>query len=145
MTSQIQEQPPSAQVEPAKKAAALKASNAAKAQRGRFHQQAPTPPIEMPLAPEPERVGKANRSQGPPRWIPDPLVAKRYQINPRTLRRWDQDPSLGFPPVIIVNARRYRELAALEEWERRTAANARSIKARLVKQQFADQSATEAV
>jgi hypothetical protein len=133
----------SAQVEPSRKAAALKASNAAKARRERLKQQALTPPMETTLAPKSERVSKAHRSQGPPRWIPDPLVAKRYHINPRTLRRWDQDPSLGFPPVIIINSRRYREIAALEEWERRTAAKARSAKAR---QFHADQSAaTEAV
>jgi hypothetical protein len=78
----------------------------------------------------------------PPRWIPDPLVAKRYAVNPRTLRRWDQDEQLGFPPVIIINSRRYRELSALEAWERRTAANARSIKARQIKQQATEQSAT---
>jgi hypothetical protein len=85
---------------------------------------------------------KKARLQGPPRWIPDPLVAERHQINPRTLRRWDPDATLGFPPVIIINARRYRELAALEEWERHAAANARSAKARQF-EQSAEQSASE--
>jgi hypothetical protein len=50
---------------------------------------------------------------------------------------------LGFPPVIVINSRRYREVAALEEWERRTAANARSAKAKRL-EQFADQPANEA-
>jgi hypothetical protein len=140
--SRIHERPQSAQVEPSRKAAALKASNAAKARRERLKQQALTPPMETTLAPKPERVSKAHRSQGPPpEWLPDPLVAKRYSVNPRTLRRWDEDASLDFPPVILINGRRYRELAALEAWERRTAANARSAKA---KQFHAAQSVPEA-
>jgi hypothetical protein len=138
----LEERPPSAQVEPSRKAAALKASNAAKARRARLKQQAPTPPMET-LAPKPKRVSKAHRSQGPPpAWLPDTLVAFRYRINPRTLRRWDEDPSLGFPPVILINNRRYREVAALEAWERGCAARAMSAKAR---QFHADQSAAEAV
>jgi hypothetical protein len=147
MTLKLQERAPSpqtalakkAQVAPAKKAAKLKAANdAKKAPPPWLQRQAPTPPInEAPLVSKPVRV--AHRPQGPPRWLPDPLVAKRYQVSPRTLRRWDEDPELSFPPVIIVNTRRYRELAALEEWERRTAANARSAKGKRLKQ-FADQS-----
>jgi hypothetical protein len=138
MTLKIQERALSAQVAPAKKAAALRAENDGKAQRAWFQQEAlPTASNEPPLASKPVRA--THRPQGPPRWLPDPLVAKRYQVSPRTLRRWDQDPALDFPPVIIVNARRYRELAALEEWERRTAANARSEKAKQLKK-FADQS-----
>jgi hypothetical protein len=144
-TAKILERPPSAQVEPARRAAALKAANEAKAQRKSFQRQASAPPTETSLAPQPERASKANRSQGPPpTWLPDPLVAKRYGVSGRTLRRWDQDPSLEFPAVIIVNSRRYRELAALEEWERRTAANARSAKAKRL-EQFAEQPATEVV
>jgi len=135
----------SAQVEPAQKAAALKAANDAKADVSidGARVSAVVPKEGAALVQNPDRASKANRSQGPPRWIPDPLVAKRYHINPRTLRRWDQDSSLDFPPVIIVNSRRYRELAALEEWERRTAANARSARAKQLKQ-FADQPAAEA-
>ena len=42
--------------------------------------------------------------------IPDPVVAKeRYHVHPHTLRRWDNNPALGFPPVVKVNGRRYRE------------------------------------
>lgn len=128
-----------AQIEPAEKAAKLKAANEAKKARPAWpQQQTPTPPIETPLPPEPERIGKAHRSQGPPpTWIPDPLVARRYGVNPRTLRRWDEDPTLGFPPVIIINSRRYRELSALEDWERRTAARARSAKATRLEEQSA--------
>jgi hypothetical protein len=148
-------QKPAAQIEPAKKAAKLKADNEAKKARPAWPQpQTPTSLIETPLAPEPERIGKPHRYQGPPAaqdepakkrkkrrtqlpgttWVPDPLVAKRYGINGRTLRRWDEDPTLGFPPVIIINTRRYRELTALEDWERRTAARARSTKAKWIEE-----------
>jgi hypothetical protein len=143
MTAKIQERPPAAQVAPAKKAAALKAKNAAKAQRPWFQRQASTPPMETTLAPEPERVSSANRSQEPPpTWLPDPLVARRYGVNPRTLRRWDSDAELDFPDVIFVHGRRYRELAALEAWERRCAARARTKAKRL--EQPAEQSVIEA-
>ena len=140
-SSKIKEGPPAAQVGPAKKVAKLKADNEAKkAKPLGLRQQTPTSPIEMPLAPEPERISAAYQSQGPPpppMWLPDSLVAKRYQINPRTLRRWDEDSSLGFPPVIIINSRRYRELAALEAWERQTAARARSAKAKRIEEHSA--------
>jgi hypothetical protein len=138
-TAKILERPPSAQVAPAKKAAALKAANDKKAQCASFQRQASAPPMETSLPPESERASKAHRSQGPPpTWLPDPLVARRYRVSGRTLRRWDLDVSLGFPPVIVINSRRYREVAALEEWERRTAANARSAKAKRLTQ-FAEQ------
>jgi hypothetical protein len=135
-------QPPSAQVAPAKKAAELKAANDAKKTRSPWlQQQALAPPIdETPFASKPVR--RAHRPQGPPKWVPDPLVAKRYQVSGRTLRRWDLSPTLRFPAVIIINGYRYRELAALEEWERCTAANARSAKAKRLKQ-FADQSTAD--
>ena len=46
------------------------------------------------------------------KFIPDPVVAReRYHVHPQTLRRWDQNPALGFPPVVMMNGRRYREAA----------------------------------
>jgi hypothetical protein len=144
MMAEIQERPPSAQVAPAKKAAALKAANDKKARRASFQRLASAPPTETSLAPQPERASKAHRSQGPPpTWLPDRLVAKRYRVSGRTLRRWDLDVSLGFPPPFIIHTRRYREVAALEEWERCTAATARTARAKRL-EQFADQPANEA-
>jgi hypothetical protein len=40
------------------------------------------------------------------------------------LWRWDERPELEFPPVIKIGTRRFRELAALEEWNRRNARKA---------------------
>jgi len=44
-------------------------------------------------------------------------VAERYGVVTRTLARWSQDPDLGFPPVIIIRKRRYRDAAALDAWD----------------------------
>jgi predicted DNA-binding transcriptional regulator AlpA len=50
--------------------------------------------------------------------LPDPQVAARYGINPRTLYRWDEQPTLGFPRPLRINHRKYRRIAELESWER---------------------------
>jgi len=54
-------------------------------------------------------------------YIPDRLVAERYNVCVRTLVRWSAQPDLGFPPAILINKRHYREAAALDAWERRNA------------------------
>lgn len=64
--------------------------------------------------------------------IPDPVVAReRYHVHPHTLRRWDQKPKLGFPPVIIVNGRRYREAEALDAWDLKNSRQASALRAGL--------------
>jgi hypothetical protein len=45
------------------------------------------------------------------------------------LRRWDKKPDLGFPPVVIVNNRRYREIAALDAWDRKNSREAATLRA----------------
>lgn len=55
-------------------------------------------------------------------WLPDPLVAKRYAVNPRTLPRWDANPELKFPSATYINGRKYRNIDELEEWDRWRAA-----------------------
>jgi predicted DNA-binding transcriptional regulator AlpA len=50
--------------------------------------------------------------------LPDPQVAQRYNVNPRTLYRWDEQPALGFPKPLRINRRKYRRVAELEGWER---------------------------
>jgi hypothetical protein len=63
-------------------------------------------------------------SESEPGLLPDRLVAERYDVVVRTLERWDATPGLGFPPPIYIRRRRFRELTALEAWER---ANARKV------------------
>jgi len=50
--------------------------------------------------------------------LPDPRVALRYHVSPRTLYRWDEQPELGFPKPIRINRRKYRRVKQLEIWER---------------------------
>jgi hypothetical protein len=64
--------------------------------------------------------------------IPDPVVAKeRYHVHPGTLRRWDDNPALGFPPVVMVNGRRYREAVKLDAWDRKNSREAAARRAGL--------------
>ena len=51
-------------------------------------------------------------------------VAERYDVSTRTLIRWDETPELQFPPPILINRRRYREMAKLEKWEKLNAQRA---------------------
>ena len=55
--------------------------------------------------------------------LPDPLVAKRYNVSTRTIPRWDANPALGFPAPIFINGRKYRRMRELEAWERYRAAH----------------------
>jgi hypothetical protein len=50
--------------------------------------------------------------------LPDPQVARRYNVHLRTLYRWDEQPALGFPKPIVINHRKYRRVHELETWER---------------------------
>jgi hypothetical protein len=90
-------------------------------------------------------------------------VAKRYDVDKRTLARWDKKPELGFPGVVYVNGQRYRDEDKLDEFdaarvrasmlerhnERRLAhaksASEAASKARQLKRQLAAQPATESV
>jgi hypothetical protein len=64
--------------------------------------------------------------------IPDRIVAReRYHVHPHTLRRWDKNPALNFPPPIYVNNRRYRDAAALDAWDRRNSREAATRRAGL--------------
>jgi predicted site-specific integrase-resolvase len=59
-----------------------------------------------------------------PVFIAERRAAERYGVSWRTLIRWDKRPELGFPPVIKIGTRRFRELAKLEAWERANAKRA---------------------
>ncbi len=54
-------------------------------------------------------------------YLPDPLVAQRYNIHATTLFRWDRNEQLGFPKPIRINGRKYREVASLDAWDRQRA------------------------
>jgi hypothetical protein len=80
--------------------------------------------------------------------ITESKTAKRYGVCTRTLDRWDAKPELGFPPVVWINGRRYRDTDKLDEFD---AARVRASmmerpkpRAKRLKhlKQFADQSAT---
>ena len=64
--------------------------------------------------------------------IPDRVVAEeRYHVHVMTLRRWDKNPELGFPPPVYVNGRRYREIEKLDLWDRRNSREAATRRAGL--------------
>ena len=64
--------------------------------------------------------------------IPDVVVAReRYRVHPATLRRWDRNSDLDFPPPVYVNGRRYREIEALDAWDRKNSREAATRRAGL--------------
>jgi hypothetical protein len=50
--------------------------------------------------------------------LPRRLVAERYNVNVRTIVRWENDPNLGFPQPIEINKRQYYHEAELSVFER---------------------------
>jgi predicted DNA-binding transcriptional regulator AlpA len=56
------------------------------------------------------------------RFLPNRQVAERYGKSTKTVTRWAADPTLNFPPAIIINGREHRALSKLEAWERERAA-----------------------
>jgi hypothetical protein len=49
--------------------------------------------------------------------LPDSKVAARYDVHTRTLKRWDKNPALNFPPAIKINERNYRDVDQLDSWD----------------------------
>jgi hypothetical protein len=81
-----------------------------------------------PVFNKPEQTTMAETTAKPV-LLPDPAVARRYGVHPMTLRRWDKNRGLGFPPVIMVNNRRYREVAKLDAWDLRNSREAAQLRA----------------
>jgi DNA-binding transcriptional MerR regulator len=50
--------------------------------------------------------------------LPRRLVAERYNVNVRTIVRWENDPDLRFPQPIEINGRRYFHEAELTSFDR---------------------------
>ena len=64
--------------------------------------------------------------------IPDRDVAReRYRVHLHTLRRWDKNPALEFPPPVYVNGRRYREAEKLDAWDQKNSREAATRRAGL--------------
>jgi hypothetical protein len=55
------------------------------------------------------------------RKLPSRLVCERYGICPRTLSRWEQSQSLGFPQPILINRRKYHDEDELTKFDRKRA------------------------
>jgi hypothetical protein len=66
--------------------------------------------------------------QPKPKLLSDPKVAARYDVHTRTIKRWDKNPALNFPPAIRINERNYRDVAQLDSWDLQ---NSREAAARL--------------
>jgi hypothetical protein len=49
-------------------------------------------------------------------------VAERYEKSTRTIERWENNPSLGFPQPLDVNGRKLHSEPQLIRWERGRAA-----------------------
>jgi hypothetical protein len=49
--------------------------------------------------------------------IPEGKVAKRYGVCKRTLLRWDEQAELGFPPLVYINDRKYRDSEQLDAFD----------------------------
>jgi hypothetical protein len=66
-----------------------------------------------------------NTPQIQPTWLPRQLTARRYGVNPRTIRRWEQELP-DFPSPLVRNRRIYDSIQALDEWDRACAAAGRA-------------------
>jgi len=64
-----------------------------------------------------KRVPVKRASGGKKIRIRDSEAAARAGVTPRTLRRWEEDPAVGFPAAHVIRGRRYRWLHEVEEWE----------------------------
>jgi hypothetical protein len=45
-------------------------------------------------------------------------IAKRFGVSSRTVRRWEKNEKLDFPPVIMMSKRGYFDLDEIEAFER---------------------------
>jgi hypothetical protein len=62
------------------------------------------------------------------RMLPEKDVALRYGVCRETLRRWDADAPLGFPPAIRIKGRKYRDEALLDAFDERMCPNGKESK-----------------
>jgi predicted DNA-binding transcriptional regulator AlpA len=105
----------SAQVEPAQRAAALKAANAAKrAQPAWLRPTSLKPTQEDETPPPPERVSAARRSQGPPRLLDKAEVCAIANVSFPTL--WARMRKGEFPRARVSGGKSFWLSTEIEEW-----------------------------
>ena len=54
------------------------------------------------------------------RLVPDPVVAKEFNVTLMTIWRWDRSPAkadLGWPPKVKIGTRNYRNRSQLEAFK----------------------------
>ncbi len=49
--------------------------------------------------------------------VPDPVVAKQFNVSLMTIWRWSHDPDLNFPPAVQIRKRNFRSRRALEAFK----------------------------
>jgi hypothetical protein len=55
--------------------------------------------------------------KGPRRWAKgDSRVAKYLGVAVMTISRWDRKPEMKFPPPIIINKMKFRDLDEIDAW-----------------------------
>jgi predicted DNA-binding transcriptional regulator AlpA len=64
-----------------------------------------------------KKIGAADHT--PDELIPDPIVAKQFNVSLMTIWRWSHDADLGFPPAVQIRKRNFRSSRALEAFKRR--------------------------
>ncbi|GLS46265.1 DNA-binding protein [Methylobacterium brachythecii] len=61
---------------------------------------------------------------GSPNYLATKTVLHRYGgISQMTLWRWEREATLPFPAPLIINRRKYYDLAKIEDWERARASS----------------------
>ena len=54
----------------------------------------------------------------PDELVPDPQVAREFNVTPMSIHRWTKDKRLKFPPIIKINDRNYRSRRELEAFKK---------------------------
>jgi hypothetical protein len=59
----------------------------------------------------------------PDHLVPDPIVAKEFNVSLMTLWRWSRDAELGFPLRVKIRTKNFRSRRALEDFKQRLIRN----------------------
>jgi hypothetical protein len=50
-------------------------------------------------------------------WLPRSAVAQRYNVTPRTIVRWENDPDMNFPKSREIRNRHYTDQRELDDYD----------------------------